>query len=446
MRAKGEKMGKLGYMRLAGVSAVALLSGLSVSQDANAGGFAIREQSSQFQGTSWAGDAAGGGLSSMFWNPAATATLDGTNTETVATLVTSDGEFKSDPTNKPGYSTFGNEVYIPASYSNYQVNDRLYIGLALNSPFGFITKPDQDWAGSVLAKTSKVFSIDINPDIAYKLTPELTIGVGAQIEYVKIRLNSASGLVPTGVPSPAFVPVSGRETKGDDWTAGATAGLIWQPAPGTTLGLGYRSPVEIDTNATCTGSSPTTVAAKKTYTGGLAVFAPCSGTGTVKFDLPETVTFSFRQDVNQRLAVLGTVEWTHHDRLQTIYVYDSAGKPMDEIPLNFKDGWLGSIGAEYKYSPSLTVRTGVAYEWSPVDDTNRQVFLPDSNRVWVSGGATYKWSERLSFDLAYSHLFFEENTHLNNLSNAYANGSADIFSTAAKYKLSAGLPPLEPYK
>ena len=41
---------------------------------ASAGGFAVREQSSEFQGMSFAGDgAAGGGLSGMFWNPAVAA-------------------------------------------------------------------------------------------------------------------------------------------------------------------------------------------------------------------------------------------------------------------------------------------------------------------------------------------------------------------------------------
>ena len=38
--------------------------------DANAGGLAVREQSAYGQGTSFAGVAAGGSLSSMFWNPA----------------------------------------------------------------------------------------------------------------------------------------------------------------------------------------------------------------------------------------------------------------------------------------------------------------------------------------------------------------------------------------
>ena len=43
---------------------------LAATVDANAGGFALREQSAYGQGSSFAGVAAGGSLSSMFWNPA----------------------------------------------------------------------------------------------------------------------------------------------------------------------------------------------------------------------------------------------------------------------------------------------------------------------------------------------------------------------------------------
>src|SRR5690348_8242058 len=57
---------------------VALLAGAALgalgltSNSAQAGGFFIHEQSTYFQGTSFAGVAAGGpSLSSMFWNPAA---------------------------------------------------------------------------------------------------------------------------------------------------------------------------------------------------------------------------------------------------------------------------------------------------------------------------------------------------------------------------------------
>ena len=48
---------------------------------ASAGGFGIREQSAYGQGTSFAGIAAGGALSSMFWNPATMTQVPGIQSE-----------------------------------------------------------------------------------------------------------------------------------------------------------------------------------------------------------------------------------------------------------------------------------------------------------------------------------------------------------------------------
>jgi long-chain fatty acid transport protein len=442
-------MGKTRYCLLACVSAAALISGLG---DANAGGFAVREQSAQFQGSSFAGSAAGGGLSSMFWNPAATASVDGTNTESVASVVFGHQTEHADSTS--GLAPLGltgdydHESFVPASYANYQVNDRLYLGLAMNSPFGLTTKPSSTWAGSPITNTVKVFSMDINPTIAYKLTPEITIGVGAQVEFFSVRLNSTAVTLPVG----GGTTLGGRETKGNDWSAGATAGVLWQPRPGTSIGLGYRSPVEIDTDVKCSGRGLSTFAAQGGVTGLPTSLANCTN-GHVDFVLPETVTLSARQDLSDRLTALGTVEWTHHSRIQTIYVKNSAGTAVDLIPLNFEDGWLFSLGAEYKYSPSLTLRTGVAYEKSPTTDATRYVYAADSDRIWASAGATYKWSDRLSFDLAYSHLFFDDaklttvdGGVLGTLLTGYADTSADIVSAAAKYKLGGPVVPLEPYK
>lgn len=51
----------------AALLATTALASCTIALDtAGAGGFAIREQSAQFQGSSFAGNAAGGGLSSMF--------------------------------------------------------------------------------------------------------------------------------------------------------------------------------------------------------------------------------------------------------------------------------------------------------------------------------------------------------------------------------------------
>ena len=119
------------------------------------------------------------------------------------------------------------DTFVPAMYGTYQLSDRFYAGIAVNSPFGLVTKPDNSlWAGAPIALTSQVRTLDFNPTLAYKITPELSIGVGAQVEYLRVRLNSDI-----------------RSIDADSWGAGATAGILWQPYAGTSIGLGYRSAV-----------------------------------------------------------------------------------------------------------------------------------------------------------------------------------------------------------
>ncbi len=125
-------------------------------------------------------------------------------------------------------------------------------------------------------------------------------------------------------------------------------------------------------------------------------------------------------------------------------------------------------GAEYAYSPAITLRAGLAYETSPEQDQTRDILLPDSNRWHLSFGGTYKYSEKVSVNLAYTHIFFDDapfcmaspllnpggSTHCNSLSAAYgavllkgsANDSVDIVSLGLNYKLSDPLAALEPYK
>ncbi|MGB9163665.1 MAG: outer membrane protein transport protein [Rhodomicrobium sp.] len=429
-------MGNSHCVRLACVSAVALLSGLGAADQANAGGFAVREQSSYFQGSGFAGTAAGGDISSMFWNSAAITTVPGFNAEASGTIIfpTSDVAATggilalADP-----YRTtnIGVDTFVPAMYGTYQINDRLYAGIAVNSPFGFATKPDNSlWAGAPIALTSLVRTLDFNPTLAYKITPELSIGVGAQAEYIRVRLNSLS-----------------QSLDADSWGAGATAGILWQPSPATSIGLGYRSAITQDLS-------------------GLVTQPPVGFEAKGSVTLPNEVTLSARQALTDRLTLLGTVEWQNQSSVGNIPITSSfigcPGGVCETLNFNYHDQWYFALGAEYAYSPSLTVRTGVNYEISPVDNGNRTVVLPDSNRLGVSVGGSYRYSDRVTFDLAYTHLFFDSapfcmaegggTVHCVSplqqltLLEGSADTSVDMFSFAAKYSTGAPVAALEPYK
>lgn len=357
---------------------------LGFATAASAGGFDIHEQSTVFLGSASAGSAAGGSLGSMFWNPAATAQFSGLNTESSYTLILpyANIDIKSSPFGSGSSGNIGIDATTSASYGAMQVGKDLWLGIAVNSPFGLATKPDNvDYPGSYLGVTTKLLTINANPTIAYRIAPGITIGAGVQIEWAQAKLQFRD-------------PVLGSIAQfgGTDWGFGGTAGITLEPTAGTTIGLGYRSQISHDLQGTFHSAL---------FTQGANVPA----TGTV--NLPDIVTLSGRQVITPTTRLLGTVEWTNWSVFKDLPLTTPAGGL--KIPANWDDGWFFSVGGEYDYSPGLTLRGGVAYEISPIDSaTGRLVQIPDNNRVWVSVGASYQWSESTTLDIGYSHIFIQD--------------------------------------
>jgi long-chain fatty acid transport protein len=415
------------HLSLAAISFAALIAAQGGAQ---AGAFGLREQSTTAQGMSFAGAASGSGnVSSMYWNPATMTFQFGLQAEAHIAAVIPRSEISPTFTLPAGLSTLGDsgdlglDAVVPSSYVSYQINDRLWIGLATGAPYGLATKPDYIWAGQLYARTTSVFSLEAQPTIAYKVNDWLSVGAGVRAQYLKVRYFSAIGPSPL-FPSP-FAPSAGLE--GDSWGIGYSLGATLTPAAGTTIGIGFRSAVQQDLEG------------EFQYAG-----VPIKS----RVVLPESVSVGISQQVTDALSLHGTVEWTNWSRLGSPRVYNGltgtllAASPT--LPLEYNDGWFFSVGGEYNINPAWTVRAGVGYEVSPIDVENRNPRLPDSDRVWLSLGATYNWSDQLSFDVAYSHLFTVGNTDIDIRPGhpsfrgavfvADVDASVDIISASVKYR------------
>jgi long-chain fatty acid transport protein len=385
---------------------------------AQAGGFAVREQSASAQGSAFAGSAAGYDLSSMFWNPAAAGIAGwGTTTESHVALIIPNSDLTgSAPVGGATSTDIGRLAFVPASYGAYRINKDFVLGISINSPFGLTTKPDNvDWVGRNVGRTTKVFTANAAPILSYQVAPGLFVGAGVQFEYMSLLLKFATG----GVGSPsAYADVD------DNLGVGFTAGLLWQPSPSTSIGLGFRSSVTHDLKGDLV------VGAGK---------APINA----DFDTPEIVTLSIRQAIAPHVRVLGTFEWTNWSRFDVVPIIGSGVLLGTDRALSgpWHDGWLLSGGIEYDMSRQLTVRGGLAFEKSPIQNANeRLIQVPDSDRWWTSVGLTYRLSQNMAIDLAYTHIFFDDAPFdRNSLTNAVhlvgeADQSADIIAASLKMK------------
>jgi long-chain fatty acid transport protein len=420
-------------MSFRGMKAVLLACGgigvlLAATADANAGGFAVREQSAWGQGTSFAGVAAGGDLSAMFWNPATMTQMPGLQSESVLSGIM---PYASNSPTSTGLAPFlglggtsdtATNALVPAAYYSWQFRPDMWLGLSVNSPFGLSVSFPTSWAGAEYAGGSSYLkTYNATPSFAWRINDMISVGVGVQVQYAKADLSHC-------VTAPCPVgPLA--ELSGHDWGYGFTAGVTLTPTPTTTVGIGYRSGIN------------------QKIDGSLGISGVGSFNVNTTLNLPDTVSVGLRQRLTPQWTGLATVEWTNWSRIGTSVV---SGAPVPTtLPFQYKDGWLFSLGAEYMMTEKMKLRGGVGFEKSPITDDVRIPLLPDNDRYWLSFGASYQMTPKLSFDLAYSHLFVKS-TPINVVAgNPWWTGfdyvgtvdsHVDIVSVAMKYRWDSPAP------
>ncbi len=396
---------------------------LATTSAAQAGGFALREQSTYGQGLSFAGIAAGGSLSSMFWNPATLSQVMGLEFESGISGVMPISDVMVTTPVLVDEGDVGQDALVPNSYAAYRVNDQVILGVGVNAPFGLATKygPGGVIGPAGVAGASDIFSLNVNPNVAYQINDYVTIAAGLQIQYADADINPVAAGAGLG------------RLMGDDVSFGFTAGIHVMASENTEIGLGYRSWQEVDLDGTFAVGGPT--------------FA-----STASLELPDLVTFGIRHKLNDYWRVMAGVEWANWSRFDTVTVATS-GAGTIPLPFNYNDSWYFSAGAEYMWNDQVTVRGGVAWELSPLDNANRTFRLPDDDRLWLSVGGSYKANDRYSFDVGYSFL----TTFDTQIASAAAGGPAangpfggdadaqiHILSAALKVKLGGNATPAAP--
>ena len=389
--------------------AVAVAGSLFISPGgALAGGFGI-EQSAYYQGMSFAGAAAGGpSLASISWNPATAGFAgDGLTMESSYSVVLMTADLTvSNPQAQlvtgPAETDMGRNALIGASYATWRLNDKTVLGLSLTSPFGLGTKAkNQDWVGSYQGVTTSLFNLNAAPIVSYQIAPGVTVAAGLQIDYFDLQRQTAG------------TPFGTANLRAHDTGVGVVAGIDYAPSSSTSIGLGFRSAVD------------------HTLEGHLTLYGVDEAPIKASIELPEMLSLGVRHAVSPAARLLAEVEWVNWSRLDVIPVELQApflvlpsGATVANLDFRWRDGWLFAVGGEYDWSPELTLRTGAAYEISPVDGaTTRLVQDPDSDRVWASVGASYKTSADTRLDFAYSHVFFQDNAPFDRV------GASTLFAT-----------------
>lgn len=386
-------------------------------------GFALKEQSGSAQGNAFAGATAGAeDISYMFFNPAGLTRHSGTRIMAGVSYIRPQIE----PSNMEGQtvlatpiaggdggSDVGEDAFVPNFYGLHSLSDRLKLGIGVNVPFGLESNYDRDWVGRYHAVKSELLTVNINPNIAYRLTDQFSVGAGLQAQYVDAELSNAIDFGTIGAASgiPGSMPAQQdgfAEVEGDDWGVGFTLGALFEVREGTRLGVGYRSQVAHELTGDARFETDEAGVGAALQAGGL--FTDTGARANVK--TPDTLTGGLYHELTPQIAVMGEVQWTRWSKFEELRVrFDNPDQPDSVTTQDWDDTIFLAAGATYRPSDRWALRVGYAFDESPVPDETRTPRIPGSDRHWLSAGARFQPVPGVTLDAAYTRIFMRD-SHL----------------------------------
>jgi long-chain fatty acid transport protein len=285
--------------------------------------------------------------------------------------------------------------YVPNGYVSWQLTERLWAGVGLSVPFGLKTSYDPNFIGRFQSQKSQFNALDLNPGFAFRLNEWLSLGGGISYQYGRLGLDRSFSVV-TGARA--------QTVSLHDGAWGWNAGAMIDAGRNTRIGLSYRSSINYD------------------MVGGITVAGVGTATGKASFSVPDSALIAVSHQFSEKWQLLADATWTHWSRMQNVPLFltsalgaSPAGAVSDVLDLQFKDSWRVGLGANYRWTDNFTFKLGVAHDRTPVPDAaHRTVFLPDSDRTWLSFGGKHQLTKSGVLDVGYARLFIKDADTLRN--------------------------------
>jgi len=440
------------------------------SSSAFASGFALLEQSSSRLGTAFAGTAAAADdASTIFYNPAGLAKLEGTQFLVVASGISISSEFNNSGSRAALGQSLGGEGgdagdwnAVPAAYLALPINDRFAFGFGVNAPFGLKTEYDNGWMGRFQALKSEIKTYNFNPTLSWRASEKLSFGIGADYQRIQAELTNslnytavvaqalqarvAAGTLPAAAVPGLLAQNQGLQgttgVRGDDAAWGFNVGMLYEFSPDTRVGLSYRSSIDYTVEGSVQFAPPTASnAIGAAIIAGASATQLASGPARVDIELPDSAIASVYHRIG-KVELLADLAWTGWSSIQELRIVRDNGTLLSVTPERWDDTWRFAFGGTYQLNDQWKLRGGLAFDETNVPDSNRTARLPDSDRAWVALGAQWNPGGSFVVDVGYAHLFVDDALMFQDDGNATARGfldgeqqsSIDIVSAQLSYK------------
>lgn len=335
--------------------------------------------------------------SAVFYNPAAINQLGGTQASCGGVILLPQTKFKSGTTGKT--TRMKNHTYLlPTFYVTHTVNERVSLGIGSFSHFGLSTDWSDDWEGNFISTFAELRTFFVNPVVSYRVSDALSLAAGFSPVYSDLRFKKALKIrqLPLGLGN--------ADLDADGMGYGFNLALFYRMSDRITLGLSYRSAIDIDYEGDADFITRRL----------LKSFLP-AGSVDVDIELPPILAAGIATEITEKLTIACDLIWVGFSTFDELYAdFEQRVHPLlrsqtAPIPRDYKDVLDYAISARYQLNQSLTLRCGFLFDRTAVPEENADPILPDSDKYIIATGLSLK-KVRWDVHLSYYAVFSEDRT------------------------------------
>lgn len=406
-------------------------------------GYQVNTVSTRQLGMGHTGFALKLGAESQFFNPAGMAFMTDrvdlaasvTAISPTCTAIVGDSKYKTD-----------NDVSTPFSvFASLSIFDNLKAGISIFNPAGSSINWTDNWPGATLNQSVKLQAFTVQPTLAWKIMPRLSIGAGLTMTWGTVNLHK--GLI-TGKQLDAMLAMMGSDYRfGEITPASAALDGNADVAFGVNLGAMYDISDHVTAGVNFRSKSMLKVKAGKTEvdyaTSDPAILALLSskldGISKTEFSAempsPATLGFGASWHNNSVKAALETqlTFWSAYKELDINF----KGAPQfdQHLEKNYHNSWLVRGGAEWAVTPRFDLRAGMMVDFSPCDKDFYNPETPGMTKIEPTIGFTFRPLPNLGINAAFMYIAGLGVDNASYTSTNILTGQSETFT--ADYRLHA---------
>ena len=325
-------------------------------------------------------------------------------------------------------------VPLPAGFS---------FGFGMEPDYGLGTAYDDRWPMAFSATETKIQSMVLTPNIAYKITDDWSVGAGLRWTYFEFEQYSMPQVVQNGVPLGSFANRLRGDNRFRDF--GWQIGTKYDITKTFSVGVVYKSGIDVGVDGKTSndvrswnadGISKLANAAvyqnmlDKGMTPAMIAMIPKpvmesyvseadatirkqvsnsarlrTGRAAADITLPQSIAAGFNWDITDEWHLGGVISWTQWSQFDVLH-FDLEGGDKD-TRLVWEDTWRASLGAAWKFTEDWKWLVSYTYDMDSTGATQASVMLPPADRHILATGLTWNCWGGLELALSYACIFME---------------------------------------